>query len=101
MSRYIDADRLIDELNRREIEHRADIDEVIMTTPTEDVKPVKYGKWRAHPIDRDWDICDNCGVGCKRREHGVDEDGIGCVTEYNYPYCPNCGADMKEGTDNG
>lgn len=33
MSRYIDIGKLIDELNRREIEHRADIDEVIMTTP--------------------------------------------------------------------
>lgn len=52
MSRYIDADRLIDELNRRGIEYRADIDDVIRTTPTADVEQVvrcKDCKWYDPP----------------------------------------------------
>lgn len=53
------------------------------------------GKWIPHPTYREWDVCDNCGIGCKRREHG-EIDGIGWVKEYNYPYCPNCGAKMDK-----
>lgn len=54
----------------------------------------KEGKWIAHPNKefKEWDVCTACGVGCKRREY----EGGG-MTEYNYLYCPNCGADMRQG----
>lgn len=41
MSRYIDADELIKALNDKEVDYRADIDEVIRATPTADVEPVE------------------------------------------------------------
>ena len=52
---------------------------------------VKHGHWIPHPDPRvrEWDVCSSCGIGCKRREYG---DVWG--TQYNYPFCPNCGAKM-------
>ena len=67
------------------------------------------GTWANHPFAKDqpklyrgWDVCTHCGTGCKRRDYGLNPDGSEYVTEYNYPYCPNCGARMikKENTDN-
>ena len=62
--------------------------------PTVDV--VKHGHWTPHPDPRvrEWDVCSSCGIGCKRREY---EDGW--ETQYNYPFCPNCGAKMDEVED--
>lgn len=51
--RLIDADRLIDELNRREIEFRADINEIILTTPTADVEPVRQRWIRRKKMSRE------------------------------------------------
>ena len=55
----------------------------------------KKGRWLPHPGDRDWDVCSVCGTGCKRREHGEAHQGITWETEYNYQYCPNCGARLE------
>ena len=56
----------------------------------------KTGEWLPHPGDEDWDVCSVCGTGCKRREHGTTGDlCFPWVTEYNYQFCPNCGADMR------
>ena len=51
----------------------------------------KKGEWIPHPGDDDWDVCSACGTGCKRREHNTG----GWWREYNYNFCPNCGADMR------
>lgn len=55
----------------------------------------KHGEWVRHPNKNiefiAWDVCTACGIGCKRREY----DGGG-MTEYNYRFCPNCGAYMQE-----
>ena len=50
------------------------------------------GKWINHPIKEfeEWDICTACGTGCRRR---IYEDNA--LTVYNYPFCPNCGAEMN------
>ena len=57
----------------------------------------KKGEWLPHSGDEDWDVCSVCGTGCKRREHGTTGDlSFPWVTEYNYQFCPNCGADMRD-----
>lgn len=57
----------------------------------------KVGEWKRHPIpeSRAWDVCTACGVGCRRRHYGFNEDGTEYVEQANYPFCPNCGAKMK------
>ena len=118
MSRYIDADRLIDELNRRGIDYRADIDEVIRTTPTADVAPVRHGVFAQIKWERDiaLETLEEHGLspGQKKR-HGkwIDKQEVyqtaicsNCkkVTMQerwgdfvrDYDYCPNCGAKMDE-----
>ena len=88
MSRYIDADRLIYELNRRGIEYRADIDEVIRATPTADVEPVRHGKWIDKQEVHQTAICYNC------KKVTMQERWGDIVKHYNY--CPNCGAKMDK-----
>ena len=93
MSRYIDADALPRHGQRGGLVHWKDIEEA----PTVDAVEVKHGKWIPHPTEREWDVCSACGIGCKRREYGYDTYFVrGWMTEYGYPYCPNCGADMRE-----
>lgn len=69
-------------------QHTAQIDSELV--------PVRHGHWTPHPAteNREWDVCSSCGIGCKRREYGD-----GWETQYNYPFCPNCGAKMDEVTD--
>ena len=54
------------------------------------------GEWRRHPIHdyRAWDVCTACGIGCRRRHYGFNEDGTEWVEEESYSYCPWCGAKM-------
>ena len=62
--------------------------------PPADVRPVRRGRWAPHPDPncKEWDVCTACGTGCKRREYGTNPDGTDYVTEWTYPYCPNCGS---------
>ena len=65
--------------------------------PTVDAVPVVHGRWI--PIEYDgyadgnpvWDLweCSEC-----QEEHGGDEDTL-------TPYCPNCGAKMDGGAEDG
>lgn len=57
--------------------------------------PVKRGRWEPHPSEREWDVCSYCHTGTKRREYGLNDDGIEWVTEQSYTYCPHCGARME------
>ena len=66
----------------------------IENAPTVDAVEVKRGRWMPHPTEREWDVCSVCGIGTKRREYGL-QDGREWVTEWYYPYCPNCGAKME------
>lgn len=65
--------------------------------PTADIRENVKGEWLPHPNKdfREWDVCSACGIGCKRREYDIHANGKKWVTEYNYPFCPNCGADMR------
>lgn len=70
---------------------------LISAIPPADVRENVRGEWLPHPNkqNKEWDVCSACGIGCKRREFGIHANGDKWVTEYNFPFCPNCGADMR------
>ena len=87
MSRYIDADKLRDEVDgtlnwetNNEYNMYSDIMDMIDYAPTADVQPVKYGRWMCG--NSRYPYCSEC-----RRTLIT-----GIVTEY----CPRCGAKMNK-----
>lgn len=52
-------------------------------------------EWIPHPTEREWDVCGHCGIGVRRREYGLNEDGKEWVSEVSYMFCPWCGARME------
>ena len=63
-----------------------------------DVPDTNVGKWIPHSEFQEYDVCSACGLGCKRREYGVT-DGNEWMSEWNYRFCPNCGAKMEAQND--
>ena len=113
--RLIDADALKDKLQQHHdfyvmawggfgkmpIGEKKRVDEItnciaeVVNAPTIDAVSVVHGEWIPHPTEEEWDVCTACGTGCKRREIGYDTYFERTyVTEYGYPFCPNCGAKM-------
>lgn len=90
MSRYIDIEPYEKDgwyLQRR---HRNSYGESIMTAPlvlvpTAEAEPVKHGRWKII-LSGDYAICTNC-------EHYWIPNG----DQYDYYYCPYCGARMDGG----
>lgn len=83
MARYIDADKLYEEmLNSIAINAL----EVIKKQPTEDVAPVVHAHW-IHPFSNDIVQCSNC--------ENYFQDKVN-VHSAVYHYCPCCGAKMDE-----
>ena len=93
MSDYIKREDAIKALERWHISGVL----LLAPVPSADVRENVRGEWLPHPIkgNREWDVCSACGIGCKRREYGIHANGDKWVTEYNFPFCPNCGADMR------
>lgn len=92
MAAYIDKQKFIDELDDKyslgdigRMERDIIVDALLYAKPA-DVRPVVRGRW----IDYDDDYGAYC---CSVCEQNAPED-----TEW--PYCPHCGADMRE-ADNG
>ena len=67
--------------------YRNEVLRTICKAPTVDAKEVVHGRW----VDTDYkpDIYCKCSV-CGRRTYVYDD----------YNYCPNCGADMRDGDGN-
>jgi rubrerythrin len=91
MSRYIDADKLINPDNIIVMQDETGIDEfpytytnavkveTILKAPTADVVEVRHGEWtKSSPYNRFMN-CSVCGFG---QDHTT------------FKYCPNCGAKM-------
>ena len=95
MARYIDADALIVEHSKIEIdglvfkhswnEIYKNLRKAIENAPTADVVEVKHGYWYDIDSDVGWEL-----VGCSicRREYSL------CDGEDKTDYCPYCGAKM-------
>lgn len=64
----------------------------IKALPAADVAPVVHGRWE-RDADGDW-YCTNCDEVVAICESGRERT-------YRKPYCPNCGAKMDRGADNG
>ena len=68
----------------------------VKNAPTVDAEPVRRGKWIEIEDDVTFDTmykCSECG------EEYMLIDGTPAQNLYNY--CPNCGAKMQEGSENG
>ena len=105
MSRYIDADNLINELSAAcmpiyekgitgILGDNSSIADIINEQPTADVQEVKHGEWSKpsnDPVDSKQWICSEC--------KGLTETAYYCWHCY-YNYCPICGARM-DGVANG
>ena len=84
MSRYIDADLLLEKLKSTPRYFTVKFD--IVNAPTADVKPIVYGEWEL--VDDTFDEmkdykCNLCGQLCAMSIYKMMN------------FCPNCGAKMK------
>ena len=77
-------------------------DDITDRLPASDVQEVKHGKnlTKAHPVDEF--ICSECGYmteDCTEKKYS--QDGDYCyLCEYEYKFCPNCGAKMDKEENN-
>lgn len=108
MAKYIDEDKLVDELDKLVADYlkdnsiqcslaagvTADIrDTVLNEIPAADVVPVKHGEWKWGYSCGQYGIwCTNCGAGWVNSENAewIASEHI---------YCPKCGAKMKGGAE--
>jgi hypothetical protein len=105
VTKYIDADNLINELSAAcmpiyekgitgILGDNSSIADIINEQPTADVQEVKHGEWfkpSNDPVDSKQWICSEC--------KGLTETAYYCGHCY-YNYCPNCGTRM-DGVANG
>ena len=90
MSRYIDADALMEKMKHRweRFGRESDCICLIEDAPTIDAIPVQIASWVSHGIGQEnvpWGYnCSRCGKWFVIGEATADE----------YHYCPNCGAKM-------
>ena len=84
MSKYIDADALLNNLPD-DLPYKASVKRVLIQAPTADVVEVRHGEWKTPTTinGRAFNV-PHCSV-C---------DGIPCGVDENTKYCPNCGAKM-------
>lgn len=99
MSRYIDADKLHNEVDtfcrniRNEKIHRSGIHSIIENAPTADVVEVKHGKWINEKTDVGYFFAEYC------YECSVCGSSTGFGTYPKSRYCPYCGAKMDGETE--
>lgn len=93
MARYIDADKAIDALTGWDTDPTdEEIKWTIDKIPTADVAEVKHGKWECVNESENVWMCtgaDGCGGEILLLE--------GTPHDYEWNYCPNCGAKMDGG----
>ncbi len=91
---YIDREKLLNSLDKYDFPSDKCYEitfETIDGAPTEDVAPIKHGKWEVKEFVGDFNncaYCSNCGEFIETREYEPKY-----VTREN-PYCKNCGAKM-------
>ena len=94
MPRYIDADELKEYISNLKAEGydqkyvkglQVAIDDffpqIIDDIPTDDVEPVRHGRWECNQDVISYWVCSECAY----------------YVQHEYKFCPNCGAKMSEG----
>lgn len=100
MAEYIERETAIRDLLNDSPEQvrysREDAADCIRYMDAADVAPVRHGRWiRPHWKNSNYCCdCSECGGEAMHRDYQWYKNGI-------YPICPNCGAKMDGGTDNG
>ena len=93
MARYIDAEKLINNIDALVINSQdvMFIRKLIADLETEDVKPVAPAHWIVTKLSTKWIfVCSHCHEGWYER---YEDDNI------IWKYCPNCGAKMDSDVD--
>lgn len=93
MTGYIEREAFLDAIERGK-KHQQDADdiaEMLQNFPVADVRPAVRGKWKPRDLTwgRSYYYCSAC------------EETVDMPTAMGIPmfrYCPNCGADMREGS---
>ena len=85
MKKYIDRQTVKEYLNRAIFGASQKIDDWVDTMPAADVAPVVRGTWETMMVDHPLWYCSKCNQ----------------VTAFRTPYCPYCGAYMREERDDG
>lgn len=98
MTEYIDKDRLKEEFLEWFCNGTNDvfifIDDILMfidEAETEDVTPVKYGKWIEDGYKRKENVCSQCGSELPLKSEG------GKIPKKQVKFCYYCGAKMDLG----
>ena len=90
MARYIDADKLKDDVYMEGFYQQL----AISNQPTADVKDIVRGKW---VYDCESLTCSMCGFCPRDIMDGGSYFSIDMDHGRNLNYCPDCGADMRGG----
>ena len=89
MAKYIDRDALLEHLKKDplfDLVERYGISGVIESFHAVDVRPVVRGRW----IWQD--------APCFGNPYGSYKCECGCLMPHKTNFCPNCGAEMREGS---
>ena len=93
---YIEREELLNNLKRFAPEHLTPlIVDLVQKQPAADVVEVRHGEniTKMHPTDEF--ICSECGLIMRDFEEiRVDEENDECHYEFEFKYCPHCGAKM-------
>lgn len=91
MSRYIDADALLNRMPD-DLPYKASVKRVVMQAPTADVVEVKHGSW--YIPECEYLGCSECGAWYYTGADSTAEAKKRLADGECYPFCPHCGAKM-------
>ena len=100
MARYIDIDAVSDDY-MQSFTANADtylvVRKILRSVPVADVEEIKCGEniGTLHPVDEF--VCSECGIVLEGWTRVIidEDDGEMFFYEYEFKYCPNCGAKMS------
>ena len=95
MSRYIDADKLLNSLPE-DLPYKASVKRALIQAPTADVVEVRHGEWKDRFENKYANHYYECSVCGKSALDGTKYNQLGNpeIIEVLSDFCPHCGAKM-------